>query len=982
MTATDRTVKSRAAQDDSLPLRALPSVQGDAHAAPSLEQDIELLLGMLERSVAKFEGERAVELVDEVRSATRALRSGADPGDQPLVAERLLTQLAKLSLSSLRTLTRFFSLSFDLINLAEQQARIRALRLRTQNESDEPQSESPQQALALLRAQGVSADALAGMLDRLRIRPVFTAHPSEARRRTVLEKLDQIAAEMERIETQALLPRERRRSMHSIVSEIETFWLTDIVRRHRPSPVDEVRHGLGMVSPSLFEIAAEFYQSFEEALTEIYPERTWDVPSLLTFGSWIGGDRDGNPHVTPEVTRSAVKLHREIVLERYLDRVRQLGRKLSQSRELQPVRLRLLASLERDFAELPDLRRREPASSSATELYRTKLRAIEMRLSATRGRPSDAARPGADFQHSTSAIVYRDPHDLLEDLSVIVHDLQHSGSEHAVVRDVRALMREVDVFGFHFLTLDIRQHAGRHGEALAEIFAWAGLCSNYLERSPNERFDLLVAELEVRRPLVPADPPFSESTCELLETFHTVAQLLESSGERAIERYIISGATDPAHILEVLVLARETGLFDPRRGVSRLDIVPLFESHAALQEAVPVLQRLISLPLYQRQLELRHRVQEIMLGYSDSSKESGPLHSAWAIYKAQRELDALSRRAGFTLQVFHGRGGAIGRGGGPANRAILAQPSPNGRIAITEQGEVIADRYNRPIIAWRHLEQILHAMLATTQLPSAQAPATHPPSGDPPPTHPLSTHSPSTHPLSTHPEWEWAVERLALAAREHYRELVYDCPDFIAYFEQATPYFEIGALKLASRPARRATGGGIENLRAIPWVFSWMQSRHTLPGWYGFGSAFSEVCEEHPELLEQLRVMYAHWPFWRTVVDNTAMILAKADLTIARLYARLTRDRELGDTVFRRIEIEFQRTRDAVCHISEQGGLLDRMPILKQSIERRIPYIDPLSFVQIVLLGRLREGQEPQDELLVACLESIAGIASALKNTG
>jgi len=936
-----------------------PSVYSEA----LLDRDIQLLDGMLDRAVAKFEGADSFALVEEVRSATLDLRRQPDSDK----AMALFQRLAALPLASLRTLIRVFTLYFDLINIAEQQARIRALRERGMQDSKHPLSETPEQALEALRERGVSAEVLSDRLEQMQIRPVFTAHPSEARRRTVLDKLHVIGRELDRLESGCLLPRERERSHRTIVSELETFWLTEIVRSRRPTPVDEVRHGIGMISESLFEITADFYRSFEETLERQYPARKWRVPSFLRFGSWIGGDRDGNPHVTPDVTRSAVRLHQEVILEHYLERVRELGRKLSHSSDLMPVRLRLLASLERDRADFPGLIEAIHEQSGSTELYRRKCSAIAMRLQKTLEQVRSAP---VDWNVRETRVhgAYAAAEELLDDLEVLAQDFEHSGSEHAVADDVLGLMREVDVFGLHFLALDIRQHARRHESALAEIFAWAGVCDDYAQTSPNERFDLLARELERRRPLVPALLPFSQLTREVIETFRVVSMILDRGGSGVIERYIISGTTDPSQLLEVLIFAREARLFDPQSGVSKLDIVPLLESADALAEAVPIVQRLLTLPIYRRQLELRGRVQEVMLGYSDSSKEMGSLQSSWGIYKANRELDELSKRSEITIQLFHGRGGAIGRGGGPANRAILGQPPRNGRIAITEQGEVIADRYNRAPIAWRHLEQILHAMLVTSVAPRGAESAAQVGKG--------------TESEKPRPEWEWALERMADSACGHYRKLVYESDDLVHYFEQATPFFEISALKIGSRPARRGGAGGIENLRAIPWVFSWMQSRHTLPGWYGFGSAYHDLIRNHDGMLSQLQEMYWKWPFWQTVVDNTQMILAKADLTIAQLYAGLTEDPRLGERVFEQIELEFHRTTEAVCQISEQSELLDRMPVLKRSIARRNPYIDPLSFIQVVLLRRLRSQEDPPQELVDACLESIAGIASGLKNTG
>jgi phosphoenolpyruvate carboxylase len=557
------------------------------------------------------------------------------------------------------------------------------------------------------------------------------------------------------------------------------------------------------------------------------------------------------------------------------------------------------------------------------------------------------------------AAVYTRREELLADLQVIAGDLGQAGavaSAHGVVHD---LIRLADVFGLHMLTLDVREHRDRHTRALEEIFAWAGVAPRYGKLSANERFDCLAAELRQTRPLIPAHLSFAPETCEVVQTFRTLASLLEQQCPEAVENYIISGAAEPADLLEVLLLAREAGLFRPREGISRLNVVPLFEATAPLVSASTIMQRLLHLPVFRQHLALRGNVQEVMIGYSDSNKEAGFLQSAWALYQAQRALADTGRRTGITLQLFHGRGGTIGRGGGPANRAILAQPHGTvaGRLRLTEQGEMIADRYGFPGIAERHLEQVLNAVLR----------ASFAKEDDRPP-----------------PSWERLLQRLAERATRHYRALVYETPEFLTYFAEATPIHEVSQLKIGSRPARRAgprAASGVEQLRAIPWVFSWMQSRHTLPGWYGLGSAVCEYLDDHPEERPTLAEMYQRWPVWETLIDNAQMILAKADLTIARLYADLVEDRALADRIYDRIASEYERTVAVIRLATGRAELLDHMPMLKRSIRRRNPNVDPLSFIQLVLLRRLRGG-DPEEELLTAVLESINGIASGLKNTG
>lgn len=910
----------------------------------SLERDIHLLDDILAAAIRRLEP-AVFPLIAEIRATGQALR-GQPSVDQ---ARRLRDRLDDLDLSTLRTLLRAFSLYFDLINLAEQQARVRALRQRTEKLAPLPLPESLEAALQHLRERGLSAEVVANLLKRALVCPVFTAHPSEARRRTILEKLLAISRQLDRLEYSRLLPRERAASHQGIANEIEACWFSDIVRGERPGVLDEVRQGLDVVETSLFEVVPHVYRGLEEAFLRTYPEWDGAIPSCLRFGSWIGGDRDGNPNVTHDATQAAVRLHQESVLKHYLDSVGELGKRLSHSQHFLEPGPELHESLRRDAELFPEL-----AAASNGEPYRNKCRFIAAKLRNTLEHVQTLEPIWNREEPSWPPGSYRDRRGLLDDLAVIAGDLERVGATHSSLGPIHDLLRQAEVFGLHLLTLDIREHSGRHAAAMAEILAWAGVCDQYQKRTANERFECLSQELLKTRPLIPSHLPFSPATREVVQTFRTIAAVLEQQCPEAIENYIISGASEPAHLLEVLLLAREARLFRPGEGISRLNIVPLLESVESLRAAVPIVQRLLYEPTYRQHLQLRGNIQEVMLGYSDSSKETGFLASAWSLYRAQRDLAELGRRSNVGMQMFHGRGGAIGRGGGPANHAILSQPrgTVNGRIRITEQGEVIADRYGQPAIANRHLEQVLHAVLLTS-FPGDE---------------------------KIDPSWEWAMERLAGSAAKHYRLLVDDA-DLLRYFEEATPFSEIGQLKIASRPAYRQGGRSLQQLRAIPWVFSWMQSRHTLPGWYGLGSAVADFLGEHGGELATLQEMYRCWPFWRTLIDNAQMILAKADLTIARLYADLVRDPALADQVFQRVEQEYHASVACICRITGQAELLDQVPVLKQSIQRRNPYVDALSFIQLVLLKRIRSG-EKDEELITAVQESINGIASGLKNTG
>ena len=914
----------------------------------AISADIHLLGNTLGETIRRLAGDEAFDLVEEVRRAAKALRNAPSVDE----ARNLRERLGHLGLAELRTLIRAFSIYFDLINLAEQQARVRALRAKAARFGDRPMTESPEEALIQLRDRGIGAEEVAAQLDRALVCPVFTAHPSESRRRTILENLAAIARQLDRLESGSPRSSEREEALAALNEDIETLWLTETIRSARPTVLDEVRQGLGVVEDRLLAVVPRVYRDLEAGLRRAYPDHAWDVPAFLRFGTWIGGDRDGHPNVTHEVTAQAVRLQQEMLLGHYLERVEDLWRRLSHSDRLVPSGPDLRASLAKDAALFPEV-----PTAPEHEPYRAKCRMISAKLRRTLEDLSRVRPRWGEPESPAPEGVYLGRTGLLDDLKVIADDLERSGARAAASGAVRDLIRIVEVFGVHLFRIDLRQHSARHTRAIDEVFRHAGVADDYEALGPDERFALLVEELGRTRPLIPARLPYEAETVEVVETFQTSAAILERQNPEGLGTYIISSATQPAHLLEVLVLAREAGLFRPADGVSRLDIVPLFEALEPLQQAAPIIRKLFDLPVYREHLRLRGDLQEVMIGYSDSNKESGALQSAWALYRAQCDLVEAGKGAGVTMQMFHGRGGAIGRGGGPANRAILAQPrgTVDGRLRMTEQGEMIADRFGHPAIAERHLNQVLHAVLLSSFPDETEAPD---------------------------PAWLALLDELAESARRHYRTLVYETPEFLAYFEQATPIEEIAQFKIGSRPSRRGGSTRIDDLRAIPWVFSWMQSRQALPGWFGLGGALAEHLESKPDDLERLREMYRRWPFWRAQVDNAQMILVKADMTIARLYADLVDDQALAARIFDRIEAEYRRTVDVICRIIGQENLLDHSPLLQNSIRRRNPYIDPLSFIQLVLLKRLRSGDEPRDELLAATLESINGVASGLKNTG
>ncbi len=903
-----------------------------------------------------------------MRGLAKEVRAGGDGGQ----LARLRALVARLTVAEARDLLRAFSTYFALVNLAEQLQRGWVLQDRALGAPGVPRAESIAAAVAQIAAAGVPAEDVQRWLLTAEIVPVFTAHPTEARRRTTLERLRRVAGALERMHAPDVPREEAEEIPRRVLEEVVSLWQSDEVRAARPSVLAEVKNGLYYFESGLFDLVPRLYRDLERALEASYPGRAWRVPALVRFSSWMGGDRDGNPFVTPAVTVGAVRVLRVAALRRHLASIDALGGRLSQSTQEVGASDELRASLAADDAASPELgaalARRHPF-----ELYRRKCAHVHERLA--RSLAHAEAHEPAFYREAPQAEPARRYHlrgELLADLGVIDRSLRAHGGAAAAGGALHDLIREVEVFGLHLATLDVRQHSERHAEAVAEVLAVAGVTASFRALDEEDRVAVLAQALADPRPLVPLRLSYTAATREVVETFRTVAAVIEELSPESIHTVIVSMTRGASDVLAALLLAKEAGLFRPAEGKSLLDVVPLFETGDDLAAAADVVRACLRVPAYRAHLRLRGDVQEVMLGYSDSNKDAGFVAANWALYRAQCTLCEAAAEEGVSLRLFHGRGGAIGRGGGPANRAILAQPpgTVGSRIKITEQGEVIADRYGLPNLAHRHLEQLVNAVLR-----ARFAPAEAPP-----------------------PAWERAFERLAVLARRHYRALVYEDPGFVTYFQAATPIAEIGRLNLGSRPASRKPGLRVEDLRAIPWVFSWMQSRHTLPGWYGLGFALERFAAERlaPEEraggddadpLALLQAMYARWPFFQTMIDSAQMILGKSDLHIAARYAELCPDRALRESIFGRIEAEHARTTRMICQVAGVGEILEDAPVLRRSIALRNPYVDPMSYIQVELLERLRAAPEASEHAAHAAIEdaimlSISGIAAGLKNTG
>ncbi|MCC6944274.1 MAG: phosphoenolpyruvate carboxylase [Thermomicrobiales bacterium] len=903
----------------------------------SISDDIYLLGDLLGDVIRSQAGERAFALEEEVRSLAKNHRQEDDTA-----GEALEQMVAGLSIDDASLLIRAFTSYFNLINLSEDNERIRRIRRRELSTYPQARRGSIREAIRMLRDAGLTAADIQTLFDRAEVRLVMTAHPTEARRRTVLEKQARIFRVLRDLDERATRPDAAERVRERLAATIAELWSSNDVRSFRLTVLDELQAILIHFRTTIFDVLPEIYRDIEEAVAEYYPQEKIRVPPFLTFGSWVGGDRDGNPFVTPDVTRQTLTLMRESCLSAIDGVLGQVAGRLSVSETvvgISPVLDPLLTSYRERYQDVAaDLDARNP-----DEPYRQLLTLMRERLRETRiGSPDGYGGPG----------------ELLGELRTIETALIDQGEPLILGGDIHDLIRLVEVFGFHFARLDLRDHALRHAKAIDEIFDAVGVVSGYADLTEELKRTLLVREIGNPRPLTPHDiSHFSESTQDVIGTFRVARELMNSGHRDALQTYVISGAEQPSDVLAVLLLMKENRLAETGGGGAMLKIAPLLEQGASLAAGPALFETLLGDPVYRAAQKSWGGDQEVMLGYSDSNKEIGYLASSWSLYDAQVGLTRLFDERNIPFTYFHGRGGSIGRGGGPTNIAILAQPAGTvqGRIKLTEQGEVVAGRYGIAEIATRELELVTGAVLVSTvgafPMPAPDRLAVY----------------------------ESTMAQMATWSAETYRDLIYGDDDLVPFFEQATPIRELGELKIGSRPARRTQSRRIEDLRAIPWVFSWTQSRILLPGWYGLGAALERATTEFG--LDHLQDMERDWPFFGAVLANAELALAKADLPVAERYVQLVEPVELRERIWSRIQDEYDRTCRTLLAVTGQHRLLDREAVIQTSIDRRNPYVDPLSFIQVELLKRLRNGGNP-DELLRPVLLSINGIAGALKNTG
>ena len=872
-------------------------------------------------------GDELFEKVEGARVAAIRRREG-----EPAAEAELQSLVGALSPRDAGELVRGFATYFTVVNLAERINRIRRGRdhLRA---GRAPQEGTLDDTVRRLAAAGLRPEDVRELLQRLLFEPVFTAHPTEATRRTLLDKEQAISRLLVRRLDPSLTPGEEQATLGRIREQVTIGWQTEAYPAQRPTVLDELEHVLFFLTDVVYRVVPPFYEALEDALATVFgtAAAAIPVPPVLRFASWVGGDMDGNPNVSADTVRGALARHRALILERYHRETLDLARRLSQSSSRVKVDEAVLRRAEEYGSRFPDARDAVPPRHRDMP-YRVLLRLIAARLMAT---------------SLDEASGYASATEFADDLQCIATSLVNQQGSHAGLFSVRRLVRRLETFGFHLATLDVRQNALVHRAVVGRLLGDPG----WLDRPAAERATRLRRALEGGES--PVATPRADADAErTLAVFRAITECRARYGAHAIGPYIISMTQGADDVLTVLLLARWAGLVE-KQGVP-LDVAPLFETLDDLGDAPDVMRGLLEDHVYRAHLEQRGKRQVVMLGYSDSNKDGGIGASRWAVQRAQAALVATLDPAGIELTIFHGRGGTVSRGGGKLTRAVLSAPpgSVRGHLRVTEQGEVISANYGLRGIAMRTLEQAVGAVaIATAVAPNRDARA---------------------------PQWEALMDEIAATSRDSYRALVYGDPKFVEYFRLATPIDVIERMPMGSRPPSRRAGSGIEQLRAIPWVFSWMQNRNVLPGWYGFGTGLERAVARHGE--DAVAEMLRHWPFVKALVDDVEMVLAKADIGIAARYARLAGT--LEPAFFPTIKAEFDRTVALVLRLKGTTALLDEDPVVQRAIRLRNPYVDPMSLLQVDLLARWRAGGRADDELFGALLATVRGIAQGLQNTG
>ncbi len=892
----------------------------------ALRDDVRTLGTMVGDLIREQHGEELFELVENARLRSIRRREGNEKAGEELA--RLVDNLEPdLALQLIRS----FSTYFQMVNTAEKVHRIRRRReyLRA---ADQNQPGGLEDTLLKLKASGMGVDALQALLDSLLIEPVFTAHPTEPTRRTILRKEQDIVRHLVDLLNPTMTPQETNAALQNIRLLVTTGWQTGEHPPERMTVADELEHVLFFVTDVLYRAMPPFYEDIRAALTRIYGDESKQVqlPSLVKFASWVGGDMDGNPNVNAKTIRATLARQRSLILDLYYNECAAISSKLSQSVDRAEFSEGMLEKIEQYREIFPNAYHAVPARHREMP-YRVFLRLVQQRLQST---------------YDDDIFPYEKVEQFIEDIELIAESLSCNKGKNAGLFAVQRLLRRIHTFGFHLVTLDVRQDSEVHRQVIAECLGE----EDWLERPPEERTKKILQAIATRE-----NPPMTLSTQarKTISVFQAIAFCRRKYGKKSIGPFIVSMTQGADDILSVLLLA-QWGELHNRRGEVPLDVTPLLETVDDLDNGPEILEILLSTELYREHLARRGNRQTVMIGYSDSNKDGGLASARWALQNAQEALVNAVESHDIELTLFHGRGGTISRGGSKTHVAVLAAPpgTVNGRLRVTEQGEIINEKYGLRGIALRTLEQVAGSVALATALP--------------------------THRGSDMPEWHEMMDVIATESRRAYRKLIYETPEFYDYFRKATPIDVIERMRIGSRPSARRSQSGIRDLRAIPWVFSWTQARFVLPGWYGLGSGLAKAAEKFGD--QPFREMFAEWYFLRALTADAEMVLAKSDLGIAELYSRLAGD--LHDEFFPIIEKEYNLTQDLILEYSDHEALLEGDVTLQRAIMLRNPYVDPMSLIQVDLLSRWRASNHEDETLFTALLASVNGIAQGLQNTG
>jgi len=915
-----------------------------------LRRDMRLLEDLLGQIVTEDEGSDAVGLVTGIRQLARDRRANV-PGAEATLSQRIQS----LDEDQARLVARSLSIFFDLANLAEDRQRVRVLRHREQDRHPDPISESIGASIQQLKAAGLNAEQVQQALNQLDVELVFTAHPSEAKRRSIRSKLRRMRQCLEDMDRADLLPRERATIMGRLRADLTVLWQTEFLRPMRPSVLEEVERGLSIM-PRLWEVVPDIYQSLRLALVREFPEHEFTLPRFLRFGSWMGGDRDGHPGVTWDITERTLAWLRDTAIDRHLDWCRKQFDFLSVSRNeitLENDLPNAISQAETRWPEFAATLARVPSH----EIYRRWIRLIEWRLKQSRCTTmSDPPLEGA----------YCDGQEMERDVEALLVSLNACHGQRALAVEAQRWLDLARVFGMHLTRLDVRQDASRYRDVMTEILAVTGVCEGFGELPESERQAVLVRTMGQLKPV--DENSLTPLAQETLCLFRMLRRAVERFGVDCLGGHIVSMTRWPSDLLTVLWLWRRACAEKAQHPLSAtsevpmtaLRIIPLFEKIGDLKAAPEVMAEILNQPVYAQHLQAQSNRQIVMVGYSDSTKDGGYLAACWGLDRAQDSLHQIAAARGVRITFFHGRGGSLGRGGGPAARGILSLPPDalGGSLRLTEQGEVLAERYDDIHVAYRHLEQVTFATLVASNIPRP----------------------------AVRPEWRELMESLATHSLKTYRGLV-DTPGFIEFFGEATPIEEIENLPIASRPSRRTGQRTLKDLRAIPWVFAWTQNRCLIPAWYGLGAALSEVKYSHRADWQTILEMYRQWPFFQATIDNAATALAKTDMYVGQCYSELCSNEEQRRAIWILIASERDRSRQAILDIVGGAELLATTPWFQGSIEVRNPDIDPLNLIQVELLRRRRKLDSAVDQTELQRLRdllrlSVQGVAAGMRTTG